>query len=704
MEADKGLPTAANDRDWLEVARGALVDAAGHVATLWTTYILALLYFYVATAGVTHRDLFLESPIKLPFLSIELPLKGYFWFGPILAWVLHVYVLIHVRLLADKVNGFGADLMTAYPDAQEREHYLRRLPINLFVQQLAAARLSKSQVAKRLLRAILWLTLVALPLGLFVFFELRFLPYHDEPITWLQRLLVVGDLVVLFYFWPGIASSGKHPERPSSRRWFAYRLPPLSVCVVGVVAAITVFYTGVFPGEHLDLMYASACSDHCKRLIKQCSEGSDTKYYCYDVASSRLQLREGLSNNPAFPSIIQLPNFDAANTSVYDSDAKFEAVHATLSMAGRDLVGADLSGGNFRKVDFTDANLSGAQLANANLRDANLNRAHLDFAVLDDAEMPGANFRGASARLAQFQRATLSGADLSVGDFSFSTFDGAVMIGAQFIGSTLYGASLRGTNLAFAQFQGAYLLSGHFEGSFLGGATLDKAVLVGADLSNTFLHFSSINGARVLGAKVDSASLQFSIVKNVHGECLTKDECSQFDQDFKDKIWQIQYGLSDMSLALASPVFRAKLTSALSEATTPGPSPGPPQKTFVVDPSWYVAEKATELSGDRQSEYKNWLVDMVCNSASDETTVVMVTWGLAVGLTENRGQIGELSAPLLSPQCRGTLDLSPYDRSNVTKFISGLSKSSRRCKSEKYAHSSNASSSSECEIFNHQSK
>ena len=704
MEEDKELPTAADDHDWLEVARDALVDAAGQVSTLWTTYILALLYFYVATAGVTHRDLFLESPIKLPFLSIELPLKGYFWFGPILAWVLHVYVLIHVRLLADKVNGFGADLVTAYPNVQEREHYLRRLPINLFVQQLAAARLSKSQVAKRLLRAILWLTLVALPLGLFIFFELRFLPYHDQPITWLQRLLVVGDLVILFYFWRGIASSGKHPERPYSRSWFAHRLPPLSVCVVGVVAAIAVFYTGVFPGERLDLMYASACGDHCKRLIKLCSEDAETKYYCYDVMSSRLHLREGLSDDPAFPSIIQLPNFDAANTSVYDSDAKFEAVHATLSMAGRDLVGAVLNGGNFRKVDFSRANLSGAQLANANLRDANLWTAQLDFAVLDDAEMPGANLRGANARLAHFQRATLSGADLSAGDFSFSTFDGAVMVGAQFNSSTLYGASLRGTNLAFAQLQGAYLLASHFEGSFLGGANLDKAVLIGANLSNTFLHFASINEARVLDAKVEGASLTLSIVKNVHGDCLTKDECDQWDQELKDKIWQIQYGLDDVSLTLASPVFRAKLSAALSDMMTPGRSAEPPPKKFVVDPSWYVAERAIGSFGDRQSEYKNWLVDMVCNSASDETTVVMVTWGLAVGLTENQAKIGELSAPLLSPQCRGTLDLSPYDRSNVTKFISGLSKWSRRCNAEKYAQLPQRSSSSACEMFDRQSK
>jgi hypothetical protein len=28
--------------------------------------------------GVTHRDLFLGSPVKLPFLNVDLPLLGFF--------------------------------------------------------------------------------------------------------------------------------------------------------------------------------------------------------------------------------------------------------------------------------------------------------------------------------------------------------------------------------------------------------------------------------------------------------------------------------------------------------------------------------------------------------------------------------------------------------------------------------------------------
>ena len=35
-----------------------------------------------AVGSVTHRDLLFESPVKLPFLNVDLPLVGFFVLGP----------------------------------------------------------------------------------------------------------------------------------------------------------------------------------------------------------------------------------------------------------------------------------------------------------------------------------------------------------------------------------------------------------------------------------------------------------------------------------------------------------------------------------------------------------------------------------------------------------------------------------------------
>src|SRR5450631_2839482 len=66
----------------LNVLRNTVIEAAGVCATLWFSYLLVLLYLFVAAGEVTHRDLFLENPVKLPFLSVDLPLVGFFVFGP----------------------------------------------------------------------------------------------------------------------------------------------------------------------------------------------------------------------------------------------------------------------------------------------------------------------------------------------------------------------------------------------------------------------------------------------------------------------------------------------------------------------------------------------------------------------------------------------------------------------------------------------
>ena len=56
----------------------ALNDAAGKASVLWTTFVVFQLYLAITFGSVTHRDLFLETPIKLPLLNVDLPLVGFF--------------------------------------------------------------------------------------------------------------------------------------------------------------------------------------------------------------------------------------------------------------------------------------------------------------------------------------------------------------------------------------------------------------------------------------------------------------------------------------------------------------------------------------------------------------------------------------------------------------------------------------------------
>jgi hypothetical protein len=197
-----GLVAKAKD---LQVLRDAVVDAASVGAGLWFSYLFVLFYLLIAVSGVTHRDLFLQSPVKLPFLNVDLPLLGFFVLGPAIFLIVHAYVLLHFVLLAGKVGDFDAELRAQIADEEVRRRLRRQLPSNIFVQFLAGSREVRSGVMGFLLRLIAQISLVIGPIALLVFFQLQFLPYHNEAITWWHRIAVVVDIALLWTLWPSIA-------------------------------------------------------------------------------------------------------------------------------------------------------------------------------------------------------------------------------------------------------------------------------------------------------------------------------------------------------------------------------------------------------------------------------------------------------------------------------------------------------------------
>jgi hypothetical protein len=232
----------------LDDLRSAVVDAAGVGAGLWFSYLFVLFYFLIAVGGVTHRDLFFESAVKLPFLNVDLPLVGFFVLGPALFIVAHAYVLMHFVLLADKVGMFHAELKSQITDEEVRGRLRRQLPSNVFVQILAGPREVREGVFGFMLRLIAQITLVAGPVALLVFFQLQFLPYHHEAISWWQRIAVLADLALLWALWPSVASG--------SMMWITWRDLRRRNVMVAAVASLgvvfLVFGIATFPGELLD--------------------------------------------------------------------------------------------------------------------------------------------------------------------------------------------------------------------------------------------------------------------------------------------------------------------------------------------------------------------------------------------------------------------------------------------------------------------
>ena len=162
------LPPIAGKAKDLEALRNAVVDAANVSAGLWFSYLFVLLYLVITVGSVTHRNLLFESPVKLPFLGVELPLLGFFILGPAIFLIVHAYVLLHFAMLADKVGVFHAELLAQIADEDIRTRLRRQLPSNIFVQFLAGPREVRTGLNGAMLRLIALVSLVIGPLALLV--------------------------------------------------------------------------------------------------------------------------------------------------------------------------------------------------------------------------------------------------------------------------------------------------------------------------------------------------------------------------------------------------------------------------------------------------------------------------------------------------------------------------------------------------------
>ena len=99
-----------------------------------------------------------------------------------------------------------------------------------------------------MLRLIALISLVLFPIALLVFFQLQFLPYHHQPITWWHRIAVLLGILLLWMFWPSIARG-----KLASISWHDLRRPKImTLLLASLLPLLLIFTISTFPGEWLD--------------------------------------------------------------------------------------------------------------------------------------------------------------------------------------------------------------------------------------------------------------------------------------------------------------------------------------------------------------------------------------------------------------------------------------------------------------------
>ncbi|MGH6837283.1 MAG: pentapeptide repeat-containing protein [Methylocella sp.] len=486
----------------------AFVDALNHsaerVQTLWFSFLTFMLYLAIATGTTTHRMLFLEEPLNLPVLNIKLPLLGFYILTPIIFVVFHFYMLLNLVLLARTADGFKKALECAFHnDDKASETFRMRIENALFVQLLVGARREREGINAKLLSAMSLITLALAPVVLLLMFEIAFLPYHSEWITWWHRGLLLVDLALVWTLWPGYRSGWGVRLWPQRTWWLA--LP-------GVLSAVALVYAvmvATFPDERIYLAtnwlhgtshWDLSTWDFSTNLLK--SAGKRNRYGWIAPVNTLDLHGEDLIDDARLKQIIK-KNERSAGVRIDIFVRLPQRWVATLGLAGRDLTESNFGSADVRHVDFSGAILNRASCVFAWADNAHFNGAQLQGAVLVGAQLQHASLVGA-----RLQRAVLSAAQLQGSVLDRAQLQGASLDSAQLQGASLKDAQLQGASLAGAQLQGVELHNAQLQGASLDSAELQATQLTGAQLQGASLDHAQLQGAWLSGTQLQGASLK----------------------------------------------------------------------------------------------------------------------------------------------------------------------------------------------------
>jgi uncharacterized protein YjbI with pentapeptide repeats len=499
--AETPLPAIAAKADDLEEIKKAVEDAASVSGGLWLSYLFVLVYVAIAAGAVTHEDLLLIRPVKLPFLNVELPLKAFFALAPFVVLIIHAYALMHFRMLGNKASRFHNELRRQFPaeggNKEIRDKLRRLLPSNIFVQILAGPPELRRGVFGAMLKLIAFTTLVAFPVLVLLLLQIQFLPFHEVTVTWAQRDALCLDIVLLWLLlWRPILGDVPSAEISGRARLFIWALRGFGLVLAGVTSILALWFSIVvatIPNEWQRIKLA--------RL--DLPLWHITEYGNEQLVSIHHLLFAGVVDNTTrrrkslFSNTLVLPGFNIYEALKIDDPKKLAWKEHLIDLRGRHLEQAVLNGADLSKADLYGAQLQGtwliwARLQGASLDQAQLEGARLHYAQLQDASLVGAQLRGAWLYQAGLQGASLDNAQLQ----------GAALWGAQLQGASLFEAGLQDASLDNAQLQGARL-----EGAQLQGASLDQAQLQGAALYGAQLQGASLDGAKVNATEFSGAFL-----------------------------------------------------------------------------------------------------------------------------------------------------------------------------------------------------
>ncbi len=545
-----------------------LMSSMRHARNRLLFFILFAAYNLLAILGTTDKMLYMESPLKMPLLNIELPLLAFYTVMPLFLLVSYFHLLYTFQ----SYRRFLLNTKQNYPNA------LKIFPIGLYEGALL-----NQDGFHRIVRFFMRFLLYIFPVFVLTAFWFRFADYQSPVLTLWHFIAILIAMVFGLYF-RGLL---KLSEPLRSRVFFSlinlqtYRNARQSIQnllislqqvnssrdIGYIIKTVLIAIYTSFKKWHsvINLMlicwvFFAAISIYHRYVISiifplfetnislekfrnlQKYERNIDKEWGWENILKRTEwflpritlrgetlipidkdklevLKEVKKDSKDQPSLFSIPAQNKINRNFRLAILK-ECILPNTNFHNAQFQGASLNFSQLQGAYFVDAQLQGASLSSAQLQGASLSSAQLQGADLRSAQLQGADLRsaqlqGADLRSAQLQGAYLRSAQLQGADLRSAQLQGAYLRYAQLQGADLRSAQLQSADLRSAQLQSADLRSAQLQGADLRSAQLQGAYLIyaqlqGADLRSAQLQGADLRYAQLQGVSTDSLNYKFN--------------------------------------------------------------------------------------------------------------------------------------------------------------------------------------------------
>lgn len=477
-------------------------ELSKNARTSWFALIALSVFIGVTLLNHVDADFFAyNAETKLPIVNVDIPVRSFFVFAPLLVAALYIYLHLYLMTLWDAL----ADL--------EQSKGEQALADRIYPWLISHAALWYRNYVRKdgsaAPRALGWMVvaislLLGCAFGPLILFLLwyRSLPAHEEWLTlWIAACLLAT--ITVGYTGVRVASERMRNvprDKVASRR----KAPRVFAGVLTAVLATISWETteGGLLGRSVHLQDGSTewrpiialfPANLRESVLIEKPEDWQSFDRWINTFDKAFRVDHGLASKEDLTQS-QLRSY--WETAKIEWASQLESIDR-LNLRQRDLRNADM----FRAV------LPGADLRGARLNGANLNHAELQGADFSCFVPSRGDEICTQLGLADLTQAKLQGADFSRSDMrnvnlTVAQMQGANLNAAQINGAMMIHAKMQGTDLNSSHLQGAVLYIAQLQASDLGWAQMQGSVLFGADLRGTSLYATDFLGSDLRGTKI----------------------------------------------------------------------------------------------------------------------------------------------------------------------------------------------------------